>query len=155
MTTSKVARLSLGSPLEMPRPQPEQPPGLNEVYLFHGTGWDAAQTIAVNGFDPSRSGESAGSIFGQGAYFAAMPDLSLGYAEHYAQKHTTDPCLLICRVVLGAVSVCRGSCTGLRRPPPNCDSVVGEKGHPAPSEFVVYRSEKAYPEYVVRLSKKP
>lgn len=43
---------------------------LNEYFLFHGSSYQQVGEILREGLDPQRGGESAGSMFGKGAYFA-------------------------------------------------------------------------------------
>ena len=43
---------------------------LNEYFLFHGSCYQQVSEILREGLDPQRGGESAGSMFGKGTYFA-------------------------------------------------------------------------------------
>ena len=43
---------------------------LNEYFLFHGSCYQQVGEILREGLDPQRGGESAGSMFGKGTYFA-------------------------------------------------------------------------------------
>jgi len=71
---------------------------INEHYLWHGTSHLAAYGIMDGGFKISLSGSHAGTMFGNGAYFAEC----CSKADEYAQDDGTGTySLLLCRVVCG------------------------------------------------------
>ena len=54
---------------------------INEHYLFHGCGAEAAKDIVEHGFDPRLANE--GGMFGKGVYFAENPTKSDQYSGEY------------------------------------------------------------------------
>lgn len=131
---------------------------INEVYLMHATSADIATKIVQGGFDPSYSGSSTGTNFGQGTYFSDSLEKVSGYS-------TRGGAIIITRVALGHASPftpVSSSTYGLRRPPMSslknasgddleCDCVVGHASSRDHKEFIVYRHTKAYPEYIIWL----
>mmetsp|Transcript_29336 Transcript_29336/g.92600 ORF Transcript_29336/g.92600 Transcript_29336/m.92600 type:complete len:847 (-) Transcript_29336:54-2594(-) len=136
--------------------------GLNEHYLWHGTGPAEAAGIAEMGFDLDQAGSSRGALFGRGLYFAE----SCLKADEYVRPDDKG-CfpLILCRVTLGHVNYCdaedpwelrdtfRSSC---RAGPGGFHSVLGdrEKVRQTFREFVVFDGHQAYPEYIVWYTRK-
>merc|ERR1712078_754507 len=60
---------------------PPLDPGINEVWLFHGTGDTAAQKITSNVFKVNLAGSNAGTLYGRGIYLAERPSKSDEYAQ--------------------------------------------------------------------------
>mgnify|MGYP001619772940 FL=1 len=132
--------------------------GINEEYLFHACSMASAESITDSGFDPRRSGEAAGTVFGHGTYFASDVRKSLTYYQG---------AMLVARVALGTPVVVKANSHGastMRRPPArpcgssargvgsDADSVIGEKPSDPASEFIIYSTAQAYPEFLVVLS---
>jgi len=149
--------------------QMELSSALNEVILFHGTSYHAADSIAAQGFRIDLSGTSSGSMFGRGAYFAERCLKSDeyagcahgGYGSRGACCNTERP-LLICRVILGkfkyndeawpSASMLEEACLS-----GDYDSILADReaanikrGRPPTyREFIVFDKDQVYPEYVV------
>ncbi|XP_065883611.1 poly [ADP-ribose] polymerase tankyrase-2-like [Dysidea avara] len=129
----------------------------NERMLFHGSAF--VMSIIKSGFDERHA--YIGGMFGAGIYFAENSSKSNQYVYGIGggtgcPDHSDKSCyqcprkLLLCRVTLGkpheSLSAFR-----MAHAPPGHHSVVGK---PSPgglsfSEFVIYRGEQAYPEYLV------
>jgi hypothetical protein len=149
---------------------------VNEKFLFHGTDARTAEVLKTNGFD-ARVASLIG-MFGGGSYFAENSSKSNQYipGPEANPPHGNPYQMLLCRVLLGDIHVCRrydqtkyrGSPPHhyVRRPPNKqnsgdvYDSVMGEcvrHGATAtkPSrplqfrEFIVYDQAMAYPEYQI------
>lgn len=147
---------------------------VNELYLFHGTKEATADILKTTGFD-NRVASLVG-MFGGGSYFAENSSKSNQYIPGPEQGCDNPYQMLLCRVLLGDIHICkhydqekyRGTESGhhyVRRPPqkPNSfdvfDSVMGEKQQYGASakkfrplqyrEFIVYEQAMAYPEYQV------
>ncbi|XP_035701715.1 poly [ADP-ribose] polymerase tankyrase isoform X2 [Folsomia candida] len=141
--------------------------GSNERMLFHGSPFIPA--IVHKGFDERHA--YIGGMFGAGIYFAEHSSKSNQYVHGIGggtgcPAHKDRSCytchrqLLLCRVVLGK-SFLQFSAMKMAHAPPGHHSVVGRPletglGHTKPSaggltypEYVVYRGEQAYPEYLV------
>eukprot|EP00397_Hematodinium_sp_SG-2012_P003704 GEMP01003712.1.p1 GENE.GEMP01003712.1~~GEMP01003712.1.p1 ORF type:complete len:469 (+),score=97.28 GEMP01003712.1:757-2163(+) len=135
---------------------------INELYAFHGTRPEVANTITKMGFDDRVSK----GIYGDGIYFTPSPCKALQYSGYPDQDglHT----LLISRVCLGDAHETKSMLDpGTRRPPSRGveklvphDSVVANVG-PMPGrgeyeyqyhqEYVVFEKRQCYPEFVVRV----
>ena len=84
---------------------------LNEYLLFHGCPRHRVDDIARRGIDPQRGGETTGSLFGRGAYFAqnaSKSDLYTTCHECHGNANYTDcrhaegeRCIFAVRVMLG------------------------------------------------------
>ena len=94
-------------------------PGLNEVYLFHGTTREVADIITHHGFD-ERVGNLSG-LYGAGVYFANQSCKAAQYAKDSGVKT-----LIVARVTLGDAYYTTGHLTQYRRPPER-DTRVGWK----------------------------
>merc|ERR1712186_229352 len=74
---------------------------LNEVYLWHGTTPEGAFGITETDFNLSLAGSHAGTMFGNGAYFAECSSRSDEYAKDGQGIYKGVYALLLCRVVCG------------------------------------------------------
>ncbi|XP_051998367.1 LOW QUALITY PROTEIN: protein mono-ADP-ribosyltransferase PARP14-like [Xyrauchen texanus] len=121
----------------------------NEKRLFHGTCEKTIMHINKNGFNRSYAGKNA-AAYGNGTYFAlnARYSASNTYSVPNAQgqKH-----MYLCRVLTGDFT--KGN-AGMIVPPPKqttsfdlYDTVVDNPA--APTIFVVFRDDNAYPEYLI------
>lgn len=126
---------------------------VNEHYLFHGSSPHGALGIIHNGFDLRRAGESCGMLFGPGAYFA---EASSKFDEYALPDEFSNLCaVLICRVLCGEMY------RTLNKLDPNVllepsfvdqfDAVLGDREASVGTyrEFVVFKQEQVYPEYIV------
>ncbi|XP_021352075.1 uncharacterized protein LOC110449500 isoform X2 [Mizuhopecten yessoensis] len=137
-------------------------PEINEHYLFHGTKPEIVQTVIQQGLDCRMSDEKA--MFGMGIYGAETSTKADQYADHKQQRSPGSKTMLLVRMLLGNMFVCKDpNPTKYRRPPcrsttclkDKCtcghghfDSVVGD-GNWLFREFVVYAAEQCYPEYLI------
>lgn len=128
----------------------------NEKMLFHGSPFINA--IIQKGFDERHAWQ--GGMFGAGIYFAENSSKSNQYVYgiggsgcHVHQDKSCYQChrsLLLCRVVLGK-SFLQFSALKISHSPPGHHSVIGRPsvGGLHFPEYVIYRGEQAYPEYLV------
>lgn len=135
----------------------EEAGGDNERMLFHGSPFINA--IVQKGFDERHA--YIGGMFGAGIYFAEHSSKSNQYVYGFGggsgcPAHKDRSCylchrqMLLCRVTLG-----RGfqllSAMKMAHAPPGHHSVAGRpsQGGLCFPEYVVYRGEQAYPEYLI------
>ncbi|VDK65945.1 unnamed protein product [Onchocerca ochengi] len=128
----------------------------NEKLLYHGSPF--IHSIVQKGFDERYS--YMGGMFGAGIYFAEHSSKSnqyvFGMAGNGCSLHHNRSCyicvrhLLLCRVTLGRCFV-QNSCNKMAHSPPGHHSVMGQPraGGLNYPEYVIYRGEQAYPEYVI------
>uniref|UniRef100_A0A158Q7B9 Poly [ADP-ribose] polymerase n=1 Tax=Elaeophora elaphi TaxID=1147741 RepID=A0A158Q7B9_9BILA len=128
----------------------------NEKLLYHGSPF--IHSIVQKGFDERYS--YMGGMFGAGIYFAEHSSKSnqyvFGMAGSGCSLHHDRSCyicvrhLLLCRVTLGRCFV-QSSCNKMAHSPPGHHSVMGQPraGGLNYPEYVIYRGEQAYPEYVI------
>lgn len=129
----------------------------NERLLFHGSPFINA--IIQKGFDERHA--YIGGMFGAGLYFAENSSKSnqyvngimggTGCAQHKDRScYTCNRQMLLCRVSLGK-SFYHFSPLKMAHAPPGHHSVVGKPmgGGLSYPEYVVYRGEQAYPEYLI------
>ncbi|KAF7997870.1 hypothetical protein HCN44_009268 [Aphidius gifuensis] len=132
-------------------------PQANERMLFHGSSFINA--IVQKGFDERHA--YIGGMFGAGIYFAEHSSKSNQYVYGICggtgcPAHKDRSCyichrhLLLCRVTLGK-SFLQFSAMKMAHAPPGHHSVMGRpsQGGLAFPEYVVYRGEQAYPEYLI------
>ncbi|CAL7938002.1 unnamed protein product [Xylocopa violacea] len=132
-------------------------PQANERMLFHGSPFINA--IVQKGFDERHA--YIGGMFGAGIYFAEHSSKSNQYVYGICggtgcPAHKDRSCyichrhLLLCRVTLGK-SFLQFSAMKMAHAPPGHHSVMGRpsQGGLAFPEYVVYRGEQAYPEYLI------
>ncbi|XP_072542604.1 poly(ADP-ribose) polymerase family member 14-related sequence 1 isoform X2 [Salminus brasiliensis] len=121
----------------------------NEKMLFHGTREDSMKHINHSGFNRSYAGVNA-TAYGKGTYFALNASYSssntYSVPDHQGHKH-----MYFCRVLTGDYTTGHSS---MFVPPPKSangidlyDSVVDRPT--APTIFVVFRDDHAYPEYLI------
>ncbi|KAL0269313.1 UNVERIFIED_CONTAM: hypothetical protein PYX00_007096 [Menopon gallinae] len=129
----------------------------NERMLFHGSPFINA--IVRKGFDERHA--YMGGMFGAGIYFAEHSSKSNQYVYGMGggtgcPAHKDKSCyichrhLILCRVTLGK-SFFQFSAMKMAHAPPGHHSVVGRPsaGGLFFPEYVVYRGEQAYPEYLI------
>ncbi|CAL4070999.1 unnamed protein product, partial [Meganyctiphanes norvegica] len=129
----------------------------SERMLFHGSPFISA--IVQKGFDERHA--YIGGMFGAGIYFAENSSKSNQYVYGIGggtgcPVHKDRSCyscyrqLLLCRVTLGK-SFLQFSAMKMAHAPPGHHSVVGNptSGGLCYPEYVVYRGEQAYPEYLI------
>lgn len=131
------------------------PSGANEFVLFHGTSNEHAMNIAREGFD-FRIARDVG-YYGKGVYFASQSCKSSQYSTGAVKT------MIVARVVLGQPHYIRKVDKQIMRPPPMPNSsiyyhsVIAKpgpmpghvQGHQSHTEFVIFDSSQAYPEYIV------
>lgn len=127
------------------------PGALNELPLFHGTSYEAIDSINQRGFDRSMAGKHATAL-GAGTYFARD-------ALYSTNKHFSPPdangfsYMYRSRVAVGRYT--RGSSS--LRAAPACDtggffdSVVDNTV--APTMFCVFRDAQSFPDYLIKFCK--
>ncbi|XP_033757082.1 poly [ADP-ribose] polymerase tankyrase-1-like [Pecten maximus] len=129
----------------------------NERLLFHGSPFINA--IVHKGFDERHA--YIGGMFGAGIYFAENSSKSNQYVYGIGggtgcPLHKDRSCyichrqLLLCRVTLGK-SFLQFSAIKMAHSPPGHHSIIGRpsSGGLMYPEYVVYRGEQAYPEYLI------
>ncbi|KAL3319329.1 hypothetical protein Ciccas_002011 [Cichlidogyrus casuarinus] len=129
----------------------------NERFLFHGSPF--IQAIVMKGFDERHA--YIGGMFGAGIYFAENSSKSNQYvygigggsgchAHKNRSCYTCPRTMLLCRVALGH-SFIQFNSMKLAHAPPGHHSIVGRPsaGGLSYAEYVIYRGEQAYPEYVI------
>ena len=129
----------------------------NERMLFHGSPFISA--IVQKGFDERHA--YIGGMFGAGIYFAEHSSKSNQYVYGIGggtgcPLHKDRSCysccrqIVLCRVTLGR-SFLQFSALKMAHAPPGHHSVVGRPsaGGLCYPEYVVYRGEQAYPEYLI------
>ncbi|CAH2100652.1 unnamed protein product [Euphydryas editha] len=129
----------------------------NERMLFHGSPFINA--IVQKGFDERHA--YIGGMFGAGIYFAEHSSKSNQYVYGFGggsgcPAHKDRSCylchrqMLLCRVTLGRAFQL-ASAMKMAHAPPGHHSVAGTPSHGGLCfpEYVVYRGEQAYPEYLI------
>ncbi|KAG5449039.1 Poly [ADP-ribose] polymerase tankyrase-1 [Clonorchis sinensis] len=129
----------------------------NERLLFHGSPF--LQAIVMKGFDERHA--YIGGMFGAGIYFAENSSKSNQYVYGIGggagcPAHKSRSCyicprqLLLCRVALGR-SFIQFNAMKVAHAPPGHHSIVGRPstGGLNFAEYVIYRGEQAYPEYLI------
>ncbi|XP_078426209.1 poly [ADP-ribose] polymerase tankyrase-1 isoform X2 [Cetorhinus maximus] len=129
----------------------------NERMLFHGSPFINA--IIYKGFDERHA--YIGGMFGAGIYFAENSSKSNQYVYGIGggtgcPTHKDRSCyichrqMLFCRVTLGK-SFLQFSAMKMAHAPPGHHSVIGRPSVNglAYAEYVIYRGEQAYPEYLI------
>jgi tankyrase len=129
----------------------------NERLLFHGSLF--INSIVHKGFDERHA--YIGGMFGAGIYFAENSSKSNQYVYGIGggmgcPVHKDKSCyichrqMLLCRVTLGQ-SFLQFSAMKMAHAPPGHHSVIGRPsaGGLTYAEYVVYRGEQAYPEFLI------
>jgi len=128
-------------------------PGVNEVFLYHGTSAAAAEAIKTHDFRINLAGSNAGTLYGRGIYLAENGTKSDEYTTPMADgvRH-----LLVCRVVLGKVYYTDTKETDPRACEHAClrgkfNSVLGDrkKCRGTFREFIVFDEEQVYTNYIL------
>ncbi|KAL0808669.1 hypothetical protein ABMA28_013103 [Loxostege sticticalis] len=135
----------------------EEAGSANERMLFHGSPFINA--IVQKGFDERHA--YIGGMFGAGIYFAEHSSKSNQYVYGFGggsgcPAHKDRSCylchrqMLLCRVTLGRAFQLM-SAMKMAHAPPGHHSVAGRpsQGGLCFPEYVVYRGEQAYPEYLI------
>ena len=142
----------------------------NELWLWHGTKPDTADILAEEGFD-ERVARDTG-LYGAGSYFADCSSKSHQYRGTHRGARVEAPesmregkhCMLLCRVLMGdafqTTTTHNDRSCPTRKPPCGKDSIFAEEGvanggQQTHNEYVVFRSQQVYPEYIVWYSKRP
>ncbi|XP_053379629.1 protein mono-ADP-ribosyltransferase PARP12-like isoform X2 [Mercenaria mercenaria] len=122
---------------------------IGERRLFHGTRNQYIDPIWHQGFDFRLSGQTSGTAYGKGSYFATNAQYSNSYAEQGA-----DRAMFVVKVLPG--SYVRGS-SEYKRPPHKdkgnpCselyDSCVDNESNP--QIFIIFDNNQIYPEYLIK-----
>lgn len=130
----------------------------NERMLFHGSAF--VNSIIQKGFDERHA--YIGGMFGAGIYFAENSSKSNQYVYGILNgagcpTHKDKSCyvckrqMLLCRVLLGKTFY-QFNALKMAHAPPGHHSVTGrpsDRGGLSFPEYVVYRGEQAYPEYLI------
>jgi len=130
-------------------------PGLNEVYLYHGTSPSGAMGISEHGFKMSMAGSNVGTMFGGGAYFAEASSKSDEYGkEDPAGVFAGKFAFLLCRVLLGnPFRVTESDIPAIDKAMSSghYQCVLGDREAEVGAfrEFVVFEEAQVYPEYVL------
>jgi poly [ADP-ribose] polymerase 7/11/12/13 len=111
-------------------------------YLFHGTKGESVPQICKDNFDWRLYGTSAGSMYGQGAYFATTASKSNNYSssDENGIRHMFVACVLVGSYIKGKKEY--------RRPPPKFDSCVDNVIDP--NIFALFDGDQYYPQYLVK-----
>lgn len=125
---------------------------VNEVYLFHGTSPQAADSIARTDFRIANAGSSTGMMFGPGIYLAENSSKSDEYAKEGEGVFVGQYAMLICRSVAGKVLTVTdaGDYSG-KVTSQEYDSVCGDRLSAVGTfrEMVFYQEDAVYAEYIV------
>uniref|UniRef100_A0A6P6XRZ9 Poly [ADP-ribose] polymerase n=1 Tax=Dermatophagoides pteronyssinus TaxID=6956 RepID=A0A6P6XRZ9_DERPT len=129
----------------------------NERMLFHGSPF--INSIVQKGFDERHA--YIGGMFGAGIYFAENSSKSNQYVYGICggsgcPMHKDRSCyqckrqMLLCRTALGK-SFFQFSALKMAHAPPGHHSIIGRPSGGGLSfpEYVIYRGEQAYPEYII------
>ena len=114
---------------------------INEMFLFHGTNKEAAESIAKNGFDLQNAKLSG--LYGGGTYCADFSCKSV----HYTDKTKDLRALIICRVLMGKAEWTKKELSGSKEAPDGKQSVfaqegVSRDGKQQHNEYVTYASDQ-------------
>ena len=129
--------------------QNKKPKGVvDERQLFHGTKAEYVDAICRQNFDFRLSGQSYGTRYGKGSYFA----LEAKYSDKYADSN--NRMVFVVKVLVGDYK--QGEKTFVRPPSKDSsnkssdlyDSCVDDEKNP--KIFVIFDLYQAYPEFVVK-----
>ncbi|KAL4450743.1 hypothetical protein ABPG77_001099 [Micractinium sp. CCAP 211/92] len=167
---AQVVRIERVQNLELRREEVERESKLRDVQLFHGSSREALELICRAGFDV-RLAKPNGSL-GAGLYFGTSSVTSSSYCckmfdrsavnalghrpaellpapvapEGTAPRfHPGGFSMLLCRVAVGRAG---SGQPGARAPQPGCHSAASHN-----TMHVVYRSDQAYPEYLIHFKR--
>ncbi|XP_052082465.1 uncharacterized protein LOC127720101 [Mytilus californianus] len=131
----------------------------NECYFFHGTSDKVVDNIINKGLDDRLGGDKA--MFGRGIYAAESSTKADQYADNPSNRQSKDRKMLLMRLLLGDMYVTGKPEKFVTPPCANCLKPDCVKSHHTPfdsvvadgkwlfREFIVYRSEQCYPEYLI------
>ncbi|XP_063409299.1 uncharacterized protein LOC134692726 isoform X2 [Mytilus trossulus] len=131
----------------------------NECYLFHGTNDQVVENIINKGLDDRLGGDKA--MFGRGIYAAESSTKADQYADSASNRQSPGRKMLLMRMLLGDMFVTSKPEKFVTPPCASCLKSNCTKGHHIPfdsvvadgtwlfREFIVYRSEQCYPEYLI------
>jgi len=123
-----------------------------KVWLFHGTDEATVGKIVAQGFDRNFGGKNA-TLYGKGTYFAVDSEYSA--RDSYSRPNAAgDQFIFLARVMVG--EYCKG-----REDAPAPDVYKGNELYDTtvddvqtPKIFVTYRDAQAYPQYLIKYTKK-
>lgn len=139
------------------------PVEVNEHYLFHGTKPEYLNQIVDSGLDIRISSDNA--MLGRGVYASESPTKADQYTDDKTQRKSGNKTMILLRMLLGEPflnnaanptkykrppcmkchkDVCLGHCSGAKR----YDSVIDDSQRNF-REFVIYESDRCYPEYFI------
>lgn len=133
---------------------------VNEAYLFHGTSPEAATGIVHSGFRIDLAGTASGCAFGKGAYLAEASTKSDEYSKHGDGIFGQMYAMLLCRTVLGRTvrvedfyhhsDVVKKLVDGIIANSTH-DCLLGDRESKVGTyrEFIVFKREQIYPEFVL------
>lgn len=124
----------------------------NEMFLWHGTNPEAADSIARNTFDLTFVGKEKGSMFGPGIYLAENSSKSDEYAKEGSGIFMGQCALLLCRAVAGKVLTVEHAADHSSAVLSGCyDSVCGDRRAAVGTfrEMIFFNPYAVYCEYVV------
>eukprot|EP00928_Gymnodinium_smaydae_P057798 TRINITY_DN41019_c0_g1_i1.p1 TRINITY_DN41019_c0_g1~~TRINITY_DN41019_c0_g1_i1.p1 ORF type:complete len:457 (-),score=48.50 TRINITY_DN41019_c0_g1_i1:56-1426(-) len=127
---------------------------INEYYLWHGTTPEGATGISADGFRVRLAGSHAGTMFGNGCYFAECSSKSDEYSMEGDGELTGLYSLLLCRVTCGEfVRVTRSDTEAIQAAlfAGTADAVLGDREASVGTyrEIVVFQEDVIYPEYII------
>jgi hypothetical protein len=138
---------------------------VNEFLLFHGSKPSAVESICRSDFMMKLSGVNTGSLYGAGIYFGENSSKSDEYAsDENSGIYQGLYAMLLCRVTCGRMYYTdevrpdglklEAACSG---PRPLYHSVLGDrvKARGTYREFVIFKADQAYPEYVIIYRREP
>ena len=121
---------------------------VDERQLFHGTKQEYVDAICRQNFDFRLSGQTSGTRYGKGSYFALTAKYSDCYTEH------SNRMMFVVKVLVGEYK--QGNSTFVRPPSKNesnkssdlYDSCVDDEKNP--KVFVIFDLYQVYPEFVIK-----
>ncbi|XP_060605775.1 uncharacterized protein LOC132758239 isoform X2 [Ruditapes philippinarum] len=122
---------------------------VGERRLFHGTRNQYIDPIWSQGFDFRLSGQTSGTVYGKGSYFATTSRYSNCYAELTAER-----AMFVVKILPGAYV--RGSSEYKRPPHKDEDNPCSElydscvDNETNPQIFIIFDNNQIYPEYLIR-----
>lgn len=124
---------------------------LNECFLFHGTGPDAAEKIAEDSFCLEEASSSTDTMLGSGIYLAEHASKSDEYAKDGTGVYHGQYALLICRALLGRVKVAESVGDASHHVRGHFDSVCGDRKKVVGifRELVLFDESMVHPEFIV------
>ncbi|XP_060561833.1 protein mono-ADP-ribosyltransferase PARP12-like [Ruditapes philippinarum] len=122
---------------------------VGERRLFHGTRNQYIDPIWNRGFDFRLSGQTSGTVYGKGSYFATTSRYSNCYAEL-----TVERAMFVVKILPGAYV--RGTSEYKRPPHKDEDNPCSElydscvDNETNPQIFIIFDNNQIYPEYLIR-----